>query len=173
MGRRIARSRDLPVVGHDPACPDRRDRGNCGPDGNGRDVDRYSASHRKRLRLNRLVTDLGAGRAESARRVDLLWSARQPLGRALWWTQAGLRVVGFYGHLDADRWRGFANHRTHNPPLLFDLDTDTSERWNTAKNKPDLVSDIRRVVERHQDAIPGDYQPRSRLRPGPRKNQQK
>ena len=47
-------------------------------------------------------------------------------------------------------WRGYANHLTHDPPLLFDLRTDLDERWNVAPGDPETVSRIQQAIARHQ-----------------------
>jgi len=41
----------------------------------------------------------------------------------------------------------------HNPPLLFHLEHDPSEKYNVAKEHPEVIEDIRRLVERHQAGI--------------------
>ena len=46
-------------------------------------------------------------------------------------------------------WRGYANHRTHDPPLLFDLRSDAGERWDIRARAPQVVDSIRGAIERH------------------------
>ena len=50
-------------------------------------------------------------------------------------------------------WRGYANHQTHDPPLLFDLTTDTGERWNIAGQMPEIATSMRRAIEAHREFI--------------------
>lgn len=50
-------------------------------------------------------------------------------------------------------WRGYANHQKHDPPMLFDLSTDASERWNIAAQAPDVVASIQEAIERHRGLI--------------------
>lgn len=50
-------------------------------------------------------------------------------------------------------WRGYANHRKHDPPMLFDLGTDASEQWDIADRNPEVVASIRAAIERHQAFI--------------------
>lgn len=38
----------------------------------------------------------------------------------------------------------------HDPPLLFQLDTDPSERFDVSKTHPEVIADIRREVEKHR-----------------------
>ena len=56
-------------------------------------------------------------------------------------------------------WRGYANRQTHDPPLLFDLGTDPSERWNVADREPDATARIRQAIERHRASIPRAERP--------------
>lgn len=47
----------------------------------------------------------------------------------------------------------------HDPPLLFDLESDPGERFDVASEHPDVVADILREVERHQKVmVPGKQQ---------------
>jgi len=41
----------------------------------------------------------------------------------------------------------------HDPPLLFDLRRDPSERFNVASNHLDVVADLTREVERHRATV--------------------
>jgi arylsulfatase A-like enzyme len=45
----------------------------------------------------------------------------------------------------------------HDPPLLFQLEHDPSERFDVAQDHPEVVADLRRAVEKH----------RAELKPGP------
>lgn len=40
--------------------------------------------------------------------------------------------------------------KKHDPPLLFHLEHDPSEKYDAAKEHPDVLADIRREVERHK-----------------------
>jgi arylsulfatase A len=57
---------------------------------------------------------------------------------------------------------GYANPLTfekHDPPLLFRLDHDPSERFDVAKDNPDVLADIQREVEKHRaNLVPGKPQ---------------
>ena len=50
-------------------------------------------------------------------------------------------------------WRGYGNHQTHDPPLLFDLNTDIAERRDIAAEKPEIVKEIQQAIERHQQTL--------------------
>jgi arylsulfatase A-like enzyme len=52
-----------------------------------------------------------------------------------------------------------AHRQTHNPPLLFHLEHDPSEKYDLAKEHPDVVADLIREAERHRaDVKPGKPQ---------------
>jgi len=47
----------------------------------------------------------------------------------------------------------------HDPPLLFNLAHDPSERFNVAKDHPDVLAEIQREVEKHRaNLVPGKPQ---------------
>jgi len=47
----------------------------------------------------------------------------------------------------------------HDPPLLFHLEQDPSEKYDVAKDHPDVIAAIRKAVERHQsNLVPGESQ---------------
>ena len=50
-------------------------------------------------------------------------------------------------------WRGYANHLTHDPPLLFDLSTDIGERWNVADISPEVIPSIQQAIQRHREHV--------------------
>ena len=52
-------------------------------------------------------------------------------------------------------WRGYANHQKHDPPLLFDLTTDISERLDISAEHPEMVAKIHQAIERHQQSLVG------------------
>ncbi|MBI4166787.1 MAG: hypothetical protein HY508_13760, partial [Acidobacteria bacterium] len=49
--------------------------------------------------------------------------------------------------------RGYGNHAVHDPPLLFDLSTDISERRNVAAEHPEVISLIQKEVDSHRHAL--------------------
>ena len=48
---------------------------------------------------------------------------------------------------------GGRNKQKHDPPLLFHLDTDPSEKYNVAKDHPEVIARIRELVERHKQTV--------------------
>jgi hypothetical protein len=38
----------------------------------------------------------------------------------------------------------------HDPPLLFNLDVDPSERFNVADKHPDVLANIQSLVQKHR-----------------------
>ena len=47
----------------------------------------------------------------------------------------------------------------HDPPLLFDLGVDPSEKYNVAKDHPDVVADLLRLLAEHEAGVkPGENQ---------------
>jgi len=52
----------------------------------------------------------------------------------------------------------------HDPPLLFDVETDPSEQWDVAADHPDVLARIAELVQRHRaELIPGEDQMEERL----------
>lgn len=45
------------------------------------------------------------------------------------------------------------NIETHDPPLLFQLEQDPSERFDVAKEHPDVVADLLAEIERHKATV--------------------
>ena len=43
--------------------------------------------------------------------------------------------------------------RTHNPPMLINLDTDPSESHDVAKNHPEVVADLLAEIDRHRAGL--------------------
>jgi arylsulfatase A-like enzyme len=54
---------------------------------------------------------------------------------------------------------GEGKAQEHDPPLVYNLDEDPSEKYNVAAKHPQVVADIRSVIERHRAAlVPGALQ---------------
>lgn len=57
------------------------------------------------------------------------------------------------GKEEACGWRGYDNHLTHDPPLLFDLSTDIAERLDVASENSEIVENIQQAIQRHQQSL--------------------
>lgn len=82
----------------------------------------------------------------------------------LWAARVGSHKLDFesWESLGTERqigWRGYANNRKHDHPLLFDLSTDAGERWDVADREPQTVAAILEAVERHRDFIASGSEP--------------
>jgi len=63
-----------------------------------------------------------------------------------------VRVGSFKAHFITQE--GYGNEKTyHNPPLLYNVDEDPSERFDIAENNPDILLTIQAVVEVHQSKM--------------------
>jgi arylsulfatase A len=52
----------------------------------------------------------------------------------------------------------------HNPPLLYDLGVDPGEKYNIAREHPEIIEELKKVVEKHQaELVPGEDQLVKRL----------
>ena len=49
--------------------------------------------------------------------------------------------------------RGYGNHKTYDPPLLFDLTTDISERLDISDQNPNVVMEIQQAVDMHRRTL--------------------
>ena len=50
-------------------------------------------------------------------------------------------------------WRGYDNYQKHDPPLLFDLSIDMTERLDIASEHPETIERIHQAIERHQQSL--------------------
>ena len=61
------------------------------------------------------------------------------------------RLGNFKLHLKTTDW--FKEPKTHDPPLLFDLNIDPSEKFNVAKKNPEKVQEILNLIESHNSKL--------------------
>lgn len=55
----------------------------------------------------------------------------------------------------------------HNPPVLYNLEHDPSEKYDVAKDHPDVIADIMKEVEKHRANLkPGEDQLAKRIKKG-------
>jgi arylsulfatase A-like enzyme len=47
----------------------------------------------------------------------------------------------------------FNKVETHDPPMLFDLEIDPSEKYNIAENNPEKVKEILKIINLHKEKI--------------------
>jgi len=48
---------------------------------------------------------------------------------------------------------GNTQPQVHDPPLLFQLDVDPSEKWNVAERYPEVIAELKAAAESHQAAV--------------------
>jgi len=54
---------------------------------------------------------------------------------------------------------GASKPKQHDPPLLFHLGHDPSEKFDVAEKHPDVIAEIHKLAEAHQAAMqPGEPQ---------------
>ena len=54
---------------------------------------------------------------------------------------------------ELSEWRGFGNHVRHDPPQLFDLQTDLAERNDVAAQHPKIVADIEAAIADYHHSL--------------------
>ncbi len=65
-----------------------------------------------------------------------------------------VRKGAFKAHFITEEAYGKNTNRTeHNPPLLYNLDHDPSERFNVAKDHPDVIAEIQKIADAHRKTI--------------------
>jgi len=64
-----------------------------------------------------------------------------------------IRKGSYKAHFMTQAEYGLPTVTTHEPPLLYDLNVDPSERFNIAEEYPEIIEDIRAVLEKHQNTI--------------------
>ena len=55
-------------------------------------------------------------------------------------------------------WRGYGNYKKHDPPLLFDLSIDITERLDIASEHPKIVAKIQQAIGHHQQSLFNEQQ---------------
>ena len=48
---------------------------------------------------------------------------------------------------------GDTNPKTHDPPLLYHLGVDPSEKWDVGKEHPDIVAELIQAAEEHKKTV--------------------
>ena len=44
-------------------------------------------------------------------------------------------------------------HRKHDPPLLYNLERDSAERYNIAEKHPEIIADLKSEIKTYQATI--------------------
>jgi arylsulfatase A-like enzyme len=60
-----------------------------------------------------------------------------------------VRVGAYKAHLITEAGYEANTRQVHNPPLLFDVEQDPSERFNVAVQHPEVLKEIQQVVAQH------------------------
>ena len=63
------------------------------------------------------------------------------------------RLGPWKAHFMTQAGYGQAEPEKHDPPLLFDLEADPSEKYDLAKNHPEVIAQIRQLVSEHQAGV--------------------
>jgi len=82
---------------------------------------------------------------------------RSPRQTMFYWRGSKLYAVrhgAFKAHFITQSEYGGEPAVTHDPPLLYNLDHDPSEKYDVAANHPEVIAEIRRIAEEHKKAIP-------------------
>jgi arylsulfatase A len=121
--------------------------------------------------MDLFATALALGGGPSARNVPIDGRDLSPLllrGKTLPETPffyyrgdklAACRVGEWKAHFFTQTGYGQAKPEQHDPPLLFHLGLDPSEKRNVATEHPDVIARIRSIVNAHQSAlVPGEPQ---------------
>jgi arylsulfatase A len=70
-----------------------------------------------------------------------------------------VRKGPFKAHFITQDAYGPGKPESHDPPLLYHLGHDPSEKYNVAEKHPDVIAEIRKLAEAHQAAMePGEPQ---------------
>lgn len=64
-----------------------------------------------------------------------------------------VRVGPWKMHLKTQTGYGQAKPEIHNPPLLYQLEEDPGESRNVAKDHPEVIKSIQKVIEQHQEEM--------------------
>jgi hypothetical protein len=56
-------------------------------------------------------------------------------------------------HIQTQAAYGQPKPEKHDPPLLFQLEMDPSERFNVAAEHPEIIAELKREIETHQAGL--------------------
>ena len=67
-----------------------------------------------------------------------------------------MRKGAFKAHFITQEAYGGPQQEKHDPPLLYNVEEDPSERFNIAESHPEIVAQIKEAVEKHRaNMVPG------------------
>jgi arylsulfatase A-like enzyme len=87
----------------------------------------------------------------------LLGKGPSPRRTMYYWRGSKLYAVrhgSFKAHFITQPEYGAGPAVVHDPPELYNLDHDPSEKFNVALKRPEVIAEIRRLAEAHRQAIP-------------------
>ncbi len=90
------------------------------------------------------LSPLLLGTGDSPRESILYYRGRQLMAARLGPWKAHFKTQDGYGQ---PKWE------EHDPPLLYNLEHDPSEKYDVAKAHPEVISDIRRLVAEHEAGL--------------------
>lgn len=91
------------------------------------------------------LTDMLTGKAESPRKEVLYYRGTRLMA---------MRVGPWKAHfITQESYTGNNRPTEHDPPVLYNLDVDPSEKWNVAAEHPDVIAAIQQAAARHRDTV--------------------
>ncbi|MBN1909198.1 MAG: sulfatase [Pirellulales bacterium] len=108
-------------------------------------------------------TKLAGGRVPDDRVIDgvdlsetLLGEKESPRQTMFYYRGPVLCAVrhgSYKAHFETKSYYNRKKPLKHDPPLLFDLDRDPGERFNMAKQHPEVIAEIKKIVAAHQEKL--------------------
>lgn len=91
------------------------------------------------------LTDMLKGKTESPRKEVLYYRGTRLMA---------MRVGPWKAHfITQESYTGNNKPTEHDPPVLYNLNVDPSEKWNVAEDHPDIVAAIQRAAARHKETV--------------------
>jgi arylsulfatase A len=91
------------------------------------------------------LTDMLKGRTESPRKEVLYYRGTRLMA---------MRVGPWKAHfITQESYTGNNKAIEHDPPVLYHLEVDPSEKWNVADDHPEMIEAIKRAAARHQETV--------------------
>ncbi|MBI1311476.1 sulfatase-like hydrolase/transferase [bacterium] len=91
------------------------------------------------------LTDMLKGKTESPRKEVLYYRGTRLMA---------MRVGPWKAHfITQESYTGNNKAVEHDPPVLYNLNVDPSEKWNVASDHPDIIAAIKRAAVRHKETV--------------------